>query len=238
MEEARIQFTNSTRSISTSKDKIFEISDIMLAHQESSANFLTSLWFQEFIQQKDDKKKLAYLFVMNDILIKSSKDDRGNQYLLEFSSILEDAIRHLVDTESENLLEELRKIVLLWERPGTCIFVPEFISQIKESIQAGIFTVQDKKTGVELIQLFEVTKKLAAVECLSEANLKEADKIDSIVGHHHHKKNSKWSKDEIRHLLMGFQEKCENELIDRSNLLMELSQLLEEQYKIYNTTRF
>lgn len=230
MDDLRNKFSSSILSISTAKDKVLEISGIMLENQESSSSILTSLWLEEFIKQKETKKKTAFLYVMNDLLHRGVKE--GNQYLSEFSNIFEDIIRHLVDIMSESLLEELRQIVCIWERPDKLIYIPEFISQIKESIQAGIYSVIDKKTGIELIQLFEVTQKLASAECLTESNLKQAEKIDSILLHQ--KKHSKWTNDEIRDILKSFQEKCEDELVERSNLLMDLSYMLQDQYEKYS----
>ena len=53
------------------------------------------------------------LFVMNDTLLKSARDCRGEEYLKEFPLIMNDIIQSLVDFRNEYLLEELRKIIMV-----------------------------------------------------------------------------------------------------------------------------
>ena len=113
MEAAEAEFLDALISLSTAKDKIFEISNIMLAHQSNFSKQMVSLWFKEFSSLKEEKKKLAMLFVMNDSLIKSIRDSKGDEYLKEFPLVMNDIIQVLIEYKSEYLLEELRKIIMV-----------------------------------------------------------------------------------------------------------------------------
>ena len=113
MEPAEVEFLESLKGLSTAKDKIFEISNLMISHQSTSAKKLTTLWLKEFQSLKEEKKRSAMLFVMNDTLLKSIRDTRGEEYLKEFPLIMNDLIQSLIDFKSEYLLEELRKIIMV-----------------------------------------------------------------------------------------------------------------------------
>jgi hypothetical protein len=56
MEAAEAEFLDALISLSTAKDKIFEISNIMLAHQSNFSKQMVSLWFKEFSSLKEEKK--------------------------------------------------------------------------------------------------------------------------------------------------------------------------------------
>ena len=57
MEAAEAEFLDALISLSTAKDKIFEISNIMLAHQSNFSKQMVSLWFKEFSSLKEEQKK-------------------------------------------------------------------------------------------------------------------------------------------------------------------------------------
>ena len=119
MEPHEAEFLDSLKSLSTAKDKIFEISSVMINHKTNYSASLVSVWLKEFQSLKDEKKRLAMLFVMNDAIIKSSKESRGDEYVKEFPKVIGDVIQSLADFKSEFLLEELRKIVMVWKH---CLF--------------------------------------------------------------------------------------------------------------------
>lgn len=228
MEAAEVEFLDSLRGLSTAKDKIFEISNLMLSHQAAHAKQIVSLWLKEFQSLKEEKKKLAMLFVMNDAIMKCSRDSRGDEYLKEFPNIMHEILQLLVDFKSEYLLEELRKIVMVWEKPGALIYVSQYTTQLKSDIQDAINAVQDDRTGASVIQEFEITKKLSALENKHEANLEMAKRVEGLTEKIHAFKRS-----EILALIEDYKEKCEEELIERSGILLELGELLEREYAIY-----
>ena len=168
------------------------------------------------------------LFVMNDALLKSIRDTRGDEYMKEFPLIMNDVIQSLVEFKNEFLLEELRKIIMVWEKPGTLLYVSQYTSQLKVNIQDAINAVQDDRTGASVIQEFEVTKKLNALEAKHEANLELAKRVEAITD-----KSLSWRKSEIISQLEEYREKCEDELVERSNVLVELAELLEAEYALY-----
>jgi hypothetical protein len=227
MEPAEIDFLDSLRGLSTAKDKIFEISNLMLSHS-SSAKKLIYLWLKEFQSLREEKKRLALLFVMNDAIMKSAREARGEEYLKEFPQVMGDVLHSLIDFKSEYLLEELRKIVMVWEKPGALIYVSQYTSQLKNDIQDAINAVQDDRTGASVIQEFEITKKLNALECKHEMNLELAKRVEGLT-----EKTAAWRDAEIMGLVEDYREKCEEELVERSILLLELGELLENEYKVY-----
>lgn len=230
MENPEIEFLDSLKNLSTAKDKIFEISNLMIVHQSTSAKPITALWLKEFQSLKDEKRKLAMLFVMNDALIKSIRDTRGDEYLKEFPLIMNDLIQNLIEFKNEFLLEELRKIIMVWEKPGSLLYVSQYTSQLKLNIQDAINAVQDDKTGASVIQEFEITKRLSALEAEHEANLDLAKRVDGIT-----EKGSALKKSELLTQLEEYREKCEAELVERSKILLDLSELLESEYKLYTS---
>ena len=168
------------------------------------------------------------LFVMNDSLIKSIRDSKGDEYLKEFPLVMNDIIQVLIEFKSEYLLEELRKIIMVWEKPGTLIYVAQYTSQLKINIQDAINAVQDDRTGASVIQEFDITQKLSLLENKHENNLELAKRVEGLT-----EKTQAWKKSEILAHLQEYREKCEDELVERSNLLIELAQLLEKEYKEY-----
>ena len=221
MEPAEVEFLESLKGLSTAKDKIFEISNLMISHQSTSAKKLTTLWLKEFQSLKEEKKRSAMLFVMNDTLLKSIRDTRGEEYLKEFPLIMNDLIQSLIDFKSEYLLEELRKIIMVWEKPGTLLYVSQYTFLLKANIQDAINAVQDDRTGASVIQEFEITNKLSALEIKHEANLELAKRVEGLTEKH------------LTSQLEDYKEKFEEELVERSNILIELAELLEKEYKIY-----
>lgn len=230
MEPHEAEFLDSLRGLSTAKDKIFEISSIMLNHKSDFAPALVSLWLKEFQSLKDEKKRLAMLFVMNDAIIKSSKESRADEYVKEFPKIMSDIIHSLVEFKSELLLEEFRKIVMVWENPAALLYVPQYTSQLKADIQEGINAIQDDRTGASVIQEFPITKKLKDLENKHEANLELAKRVEGLTD-----KPNAWKMPEIINFIEDYKEKCEDELVERSEILLELADLLEKEHKLYST---
>lgn len=103
-------FTAALQEISTAKEKIFELSSLMLRHQQSDGASLVSLWLAYFKKCRGSPKKLALLFLMNDVLMKSVGES-AQVYLQEFSKVLEEVIEHLQRDKSKELLHELEKII-------------------------------------------------------------------------------------------------------------------------------
>ena len=230
MEPHEAEFLDSLKSLSTAKDKIFEISSVMINHKANYSASLVSVWLKEFQSLKDEKKRLAMLFVMNDAIIKSSKESRGDEYVKEFPKVIGDVIHSLVDFKSELLLEEFRKIVMVWENPASLLYVPQYTSQLKADIQEGINAIQDDRTGASVIQEFPITKKLKDLENKHEANLELAKRVEGLTD-----KPSAWKLPEIMNFIEDYKEKCEDELVERSEILLELADLLEKEHKLYST---
>jgi hypothetical protein len=228
MEPFESEFLDSLKSLSTAKDKIFEISSIMLNHQSSHAEELVALWLKEFNSLKDERKRLAMLFVMNDAIIKSSKETRTDEYVKEFPKVMQDIIHSLVEFKSELMLEEFRKIVMVWENPAAMLYVPQYTSQLKADIQEGINAIQDDRTGASVIQEFMITKRLKELENKHEANLELAKRVEALT-----EKPIALKDLGISNFIEDYREKCEDELVERSEILLELGEMLEKEYKIY-----
>ena len=200
----------------------------MLSLQSSHACEIVSLWLKEFNSQKDEKKRLGLLFLMNDTIIKSSKESRSEEYLKEFPKIIQEIIHSLVEFKSELLLEEFRKIVMIWENPATTLYVPQYTSQLKAEIQEGINAIQDDRTGASVIQEFTITKRLQDLENKHEANLEIAKRVESLT-----EKPFEYKSLGITSFIEDYREQCEDEVVERSEILLELGDLLEREYKIY-----
>jgi len=232
MEASKKRFRESLYNISTAKDKIFEISEVMLVNQTTAAKELVETWLEEFKNFTSYQKQLAMLFVMNDVLIKSV-NGAGDQYLQAFSAIMHDIIHYLKDSKSENLLEELRKIVSVWEQPANAIFVQSYTMQLKHDIQEAIQLIRDENTGMNIIQDFEITQRLALLEKSHEDNMETGKHVEEIY-ENFLKGKSSWKVEEVKNRLLDYKKKCEEELVQRSKLLLELADDLQEQYEALN----
>lgn len=232
--EAEQALLSTLQGLSTAKDKIFEISRIMIAFQKSSAREMVNTWLREFINYKDDKKKLALLYVMNDVMLKSSSENRGEEYLHEFSQIMDDIIAHLTEARLDSILEEMRRIVMVWEEPKTSIFVPQYTARLRAQIHDAVNQVLDDKSGASVIHNFEMTQMLASIEGRNEniRNLsKRLDHICAMLDHPQQK--DRWNFTDSKQLLEDFRGKCEQEILERTKALMYLSSLVQEEYGKY-----
>lgn len=78
------------------------------------------------------------LFIMNEVILKQSREVQGEEYLGEFTNIMEKIIQSLAEFKSEYLIDEMRKIVTVWEDPALQIFVQHYTSQLKVLLQESI----------------------------------------------------------------------------------------------------
>lgn len=231
MDFAETEFLESLHGLSKARDKVYEISNTMLSFK-NNARQLVAIWLREFKTNNDENKRAALLYIMNDVLIKSAINGNTEIYLKEFTTLFDDILKTMIEARSESLIEEFRKIVMVWEKPETQIFVPQFTAQLKISISEAVNQIQDDKSGASVIQEFELTRKLASLESKHEENLELAKQLDSLCKVID-QSTVAWNTSEIKSQLFELRAKCEVELIERSSLMMEMSELLEEEYQKY-----
>lgn len=228
--------------LTTARDKVFELSGLLMQHH-TAAPALVSLWFDTLNATSDDKKRQALLYVMNDVVIKTSRSsEQQTEYLQAFSDVLDNVIACLVVGKNELLLEEVRQMVLVWEDGKNCVFAPQYTSRLKAKVAEAISAVLDEKSGASVIQNFELTEMLRKVEG-SRASLEPlAAKVEKLSQYSTHPRrmpsNSHAEPEKLRDLrasIQQFQEKCERLLAERTSALLRLSQELQVQYEIYNS---
>ena len=228
--------------LTTARDKIFEMSGVMLQYHVH-APALVGLWFQELNSTKDEKKRQGLLYVMNDVIIKTSRgNDAQTEYLQAFSEVMDNVIACLVVGKNELLLEEVRKMVLVWEDSKNCIFAPQYTSHLKTKIMEAINTVLDEKSGAHVIQNFELTRMLRKIEVEHEALEPIAEKVEKLSHYATHPRrmpsNSHSEPEKMKELrthLLQYKEKCERQLAERTAALLQLCKELQTHYEVYNS---
>lgn len=228
--------------LTTARDKIFEMSGVLMQYH-MHAPALVALWFQELNSCKDEKKRQALLYVMNDVIIKTSRtSDTRTEFLQAFSEVMDNVIACLVVGKNELLLEEVRKMVLVWEDSKNCIFAPQYTNHLKTKIMEAISTVLDEKSGAHVIQNFELTRTLRKIEVEHEALEPIAEKVEKLSHYAAHprrmpsKPHSEPEKlKELRTHLQQYKEKCEKQLAERTAALLQLCKELQAQYQVYNS---
>lgn len=228
--------------LTTARDKVFQLSGLLMQHH-TAARTLVSLWFDALNSTHDDKKRQALLYVMNDVIIKTSRSsEQQTEYLQAFSEVMDNVIACLVVGRNELLLEEVRQMVLVWEDGKNCVFAPQYTNHLKLKVTEAISTVLDEKSGAHVIQNFEVTRLLRKIEDDRDALEPLAEKVEKLSQYSTHPRRmpSKFHSEpeklkDLRICLQQFQEKCERQLTERTAALLRLSQELQSQYQVYNS---
>lgn len=227
--------------LTTARDKVFELSALLMQHHAVAAD-LVALWFETLNTTQDDKKRQALLYVMNDVVIKTSRASEQTEYLQAFSEVMDNVIACLVVGKNELLLEEVRQMVLVWEDSKNCVFAPQYTGRLKMKIAEAISAVLDEKSGANVIQNFELTQLLRKIEGNRDSLEPLAEKVEKLSQYSTHPRRlpSKSHTEpekmrELRTCLQQFQEKCERLLADRTSALLRLSQELQSQYEVYNS---
>jgi len=226
--------------LTTARDKVFELSALLMQHH-TAAPALVTLWFETLNSTQDDKKRQALLYVMNDVVIKTSRASEQTEYLQAFSEVMDNVIACLVVGKNELLLEEVRQMVLVWEDGKNCVFAPQYTGRLKVKIAEAITAVLDEKSGASVIQNFELTQLLRKIESNRDSLEPLAEKVEKLSQYSTHPRRlpskSHLEPEKLRELrtcLQHFQEKCERLLTERTSALLRLSQELQSQYEVYN----
>ena len=239
MESAAVEhsFRSLAAGLSTARDKVMELSSLMLQWHNHAPKFV-SLWLDSLLALDEDKKRQGLLYVMNDVVIKTSRGGDA-EYLQAFPAVMDEVIDCLVAGGNELLLEELRKMVLLWEDSKNCIFAPQYTATLRGKIMTAITTVMEEKSGASVIQASELTRSLRSIELAHEAMEPVAETCEKLSRYASHRSTSTSSLEpdkvkELRTSLIQYVSKCEQELKDRSAALMRLATELQSQYEVYN----
>mmetsp|Transcript_16472 Transcript_16472/g.29707 ORF Transcript_16472/g.29707 Transcript_16472/m.29707 type:complete len:231 (+) Transcript_16472:731-1423(+) len=220
------KFLSSLVDLSTAKEKIYEVAGIMIDHQKTHAATFTQLWLTHLGKAKDERRKLAMLYVMNEVVFRNSRAGKGEEYLKAFSEVMDEVVNILTQSKSENLLDDLRKIVLVWDEPENSIFIPTFTSKLRSDIERAKNFVIDERTGANIVQQFDLTRRLSALETRGEEHRYMLEHIDNILEAGRATGNLEGYLEEIK-------EKWEDQLVERSNLMIELSKLLEAEVSTF-----
>lgn len=230
-------FRSLAGGVSTARDKVMELSSFMLQWHMHASEFVR-FWLDSLSSVQEDKKRQGLLYVMNDVIIKTARSDHA-EYLQAFPEVMDDVINCLVQSGNELLLEELRKMVFLWEDSKNCIFAGQYTSQLRSKIMIAISAVMEDKSGAGVIQTFELTRSLRSIELAHEAMEPIAEACEKLARYAHHRSHSTSHSEpektkELRSNLIQYVSKCEQELKDRSAALLRLASELQAQYEVYN----
>lgn len=207
-------------TLTTARDKVYEVSSLFLAHPKS-ARALVAAWLHALTSTQDDRKRQSLLYVLNDVVVKSSRGP-DSEYLQAFSEVMDGVIGALAAVRQELLLEELRKMALVWE--DCRVFAAPYTLALKTRIMEAISSVLDEKSGAHAIQTYDLTRFLRKIE--QEAVEHNTEKLLRK----HYAEGDK----EVRTALALVRDKCERQLADRTAAVMMLSRELRKQFEEYN----
>lgn len=206
------------KEISPRKDKIMEVSKFMLENCLMNGAGLVGEWLSWFKKMPNVSKRVALLYVMNDVLF-SASDLEIDVYFQEFSKITDELLELLFTDKNRNVLAKLDEIVSVWEDKS--LFPTGFTVGIKHRIVQ--FTEELNAENTKEIREFDICLRLTAVATLSEALIKQIAWEETMPMH---------GQSQLR----INKEKSESIMVKQAEILIELSELLESTYNILNVS--
>ena len=185
-------------------------------------------WFNALIGTEDEDMKISLLFVMNEVIMKGLKAGAGQEYLGGFSGKMEDIIQHLTEDMKEAALEDIRRILVIWECNG--VFTAEFTDAMKAKAMEGLGSTVYKRSGAKIIEDYEITKKLATLENLKKMNTQLCANVESAK---EDQTESGLDIDKALNLTGEYKAMLMEELTFTEEIMMELSKMLETEYRRY-----
>lgn len=219
-------------SLTPAKDQVCALAQVMLQCPAASA---VPAWLQE-LGSAEERKRLGLLFVMNEVMLRTAQST-DMQYLQAFAEILDRTIETLAKEKQEKLLEELRKMVLVWE--DNRIFSLQFSTDLKTKLLTALNTVLDERSGAHLVQTFPVTRLLRQIEQAGEGLEPIDQKVKGLAQFlsQPRKRNSQSDTEKVRELganLKQYREQCERHLAAHITAIMLLTRELQAQYALYS----
>ena len=219
-------------SLTPAKDQVCAFAQVTLQCQASS---VVPIWLQEF-SSSEERKRLSLLFVMNEVILRTAQST-DMQYLQAFAEVLEPTIEALMREKQDKLMEELRKMVLVWE--DNRIFSLQFSTDLRTKLLIAINTVLDERSGAHLVQTFPVTRLLREIEQAGEALEPIDQKVKGLSQFLSQPRKCKFHSDpgkmkEMCCNLKAYREQCERQLAAHITAIMLLTKELQAQYALYS----
>lgn len=118
------------------------------------------------------------LYVMNEVILKNSNPGVGDEYLQAFSRFHPDIIENLIAYKSEELIELFRQLINIWE--GNSLYIKDYTQRLKSHVQEAQNAVINERSGASVIQKFDITAKLEALEQIRKSNAVLSEKADNV----------------------------------------------------------
>lgn len=99
------------RTLTMSQQSIQTLS-LWCIHHRKHAKTVVQFWFKE-LQRVKPKKKLALMYLSNDILQNSRR--KGGEYAKEFGNVMPNALVHCSELHDAKITEALRRIIGIWK---------------------------------------------------------------------------------------------------------------------------
>lgn len=168
------------QGLTPAREQVYALAQVMM---ECQAGQGVQVWCQEF-QGGEERKRLSLLFVMNEVMVKTALTT-DMQFLQAFAEVMEEVVETLKRDKQDRLLEELRKMSLVWE--DTRIFSQQFSRHLKTLILQALNTVLDENSEAHLVQTFPLTRLLREIEQAGEGiepigqKVKDVDQFLSLT---------------------------------------------------------
>ena len=225
------QFEAMVDTLTTAREKVFEAASLFLSNAKQ-AREMVAAWFRVLAAVQDDRKRVSLLYVMNDVVIKTSRS-QDSDYLQAFSEAMDSVIVCLAAARQELLLEELRKMVLVWEDGK--IFAQQYAGTLKSRIMEAIGNVLDEKSGAHAVQTYDLTRFLKQIEVETEAVETAGDKLTHFLTHPKKQLSTLHTEPEklkeVKISLAQYREKCEKQVSDRTVAVMMLAREMRRQFE-------
>jgi hypothetical protein len=108
------------------------------------------------------------LYVMNEVIIKNESPGVGDEYLQAFSKVHSDVIENLVQCKSDELVNLFQQLVQIWDSKS--LYIKDYIKRLNEHLRDALNAILNERTGATVIQQFEITKQLEALEYQKKSN--------------------------------------------------------------------
>jgi len=108
------QLEKKIKTLTMSQQSIQTLS-LWAMHHRKHAKTVVEAWFEN-LQKVKPKKKLALMYLANDILQNSRR--KGPEYMKEFQTVLPQAFMHCCQEQDKKTLEQLKRILTIWLERG------------------------------------------------------------------------------------------------------------------------
>jgi regulator of Ty1 transposition protein 103 len=117
----------------TSTQQSVQTLSLWLIHHRRHSKHIVSIWLDQLKHTDSNERKLTLIYLANDILQNSRK--KGDEYLNEFSTVLNEAIQSSASTADDKTKFTLERILNIWK--DRKIYPDKTIDKFKATLHSG-----------------------------------------------------------------------------------------------------